>query len=404
MWKMTCLPLIVGLAAVASVGALRAGDEPAEDPISRPAARVETEPVPSSGDAADDPAIWVHPSDPALSLVLGTDKKGGLHVFNLDGKRVQTTSEGSRPDNVDVLYDFRLDGRTVDLAVAGSRSKDAPGVKVWVIDRESGRLSERNTGPTFLVFDGGQPYGSCVYRSPKDGRAYVFVNDHDGRFEQYRLDDAGHGSIRAERVRSFRVGSQAEGCVADLELGNLFVAEEDIGIWKFGAEPGDGDRRTAVAKVGEHGLTADVEGLSIYYAKGDRGYLIASSQGSDTFLAYDRTGDHAYAFTIDPRDAAIDDVSDTDGVNVVSQPLGPRFPKGLLVVQDGAARSGKQNFKLYAWEDVAGPRRLVQHVAAGTPTLNCFKSGLLTRDINPESSARGPSDGRRRSGLTVNDG
>ena len=41
-----------------------------------PTAKVATEPVPSTGDAADDPAIWIHPDDPARSLVLGTDKKG----------------------------------------------------------------------------------------------------------------------------------------------------------------------------------------------------------------------------------------------------------------------------------------------------------------------------------------
>ena len=39
---------------------------------------VETDPVPSSGDAADDPAIWVHPTDPSLSTVIGTDKNSGL--------------------------------------------------------------------------------------------------------------------------------------------------------------------------------------------------------------------------------------------------------------------------------------------------------------------------------------
>lgn len=30
----------------------------------------------------------------------------------------------------------------------------------------------------------------------------------------------------------------------------------------------------------------------------------------------------------------------------------------LVLVQDGAARSGGQNFKLYAWADVAGSRLL----------------------------------------------
>jgi len=82
-----------------------------------PAARVQTEPVPTEGDAADDPAVWVHPTDPARSLVLGTDKKGGLHAYSLDGRDRQLVSPGSRPNNVDVLYGFRLDGRPTDLAI-----------------------------------------------------------------------------------------------------------------------------------------------------------------------------------------------------------------------------------------------------------------------------------------------
>jgi 3-phytase len=37
---------------------------------------VETTPVSHRGDAADDAAIWVNPSDPARSTIIGTDKVG----------------------------------------------------------------------------------------------------------------------------------------------------------------------------------------------------------------------------------------------------------------------------------------------------------------------------------------
>ena len=89
-------------------------------------------------------------------------------------------------------------------------------------------------------------------------------------------------------MRSFRVGSQAEGIVADRERAKLYVGEETVGIWEYGAEPGDGFERKAVASVGDHGLMADVEGLAIYYAPGGKGYLLASSQGSGTVNVYDR--------------------------------------------------------------------------------------------------------------------
>jgi 3-phytase len=47
----------------------------------------------------------------------------------------------------------------------------------------------------------------------------VFVIDRDGAVEQYRLEPG--ETLHAKRVRSFRVGSQAEGIVADRETANV---------------------------------------------------------------------------------------------------------------------------------------------------------------------------------------
>src|SRR3546814_16511798 len=42
----------------------------------------------------DDPAIWINPSDPAQSLLIGTDKdeNGGLYVYDLQGKKIGRAS------------------------------------------------------------------------------------------------------------------------------------------------------------------------------------------------------------------------------------------------------------------------------------------------------------------------
>src|SRR4051812_20059841 len=67
------------------------------------AADAETAPTSHSGDSADDPAIWVDPTDPASSLVLGNDKQGALEVYNLDGSlRQRVTSATTFWGNVDV--------------------------------------------------------------------------------------------------------------------------------------------------------------------------------------------------------------------------------------------------------------------------------------------------------------
>ncbi len=55
-----------------------------------------------TGDAADDPAIWVDPDTPADSLVIGNDKPGALEVYNLDGSRRQRITSDKHWGNVDV--------------------------------------------------------------------------------------------------------------------------------------------------------------------------------------------------------------------------------------------------------------------------------------------------------------
>src|SRR5881628_2143438 len=203
---------------IGAIGVALAADVQAalgEPTIVQPEARAETAPVPHRGDAADDPAVWIHPRDPGLSLVLGTDKQGGLHSYNMDGSEEQVVADAPRPNNVDVLYGFKLEGRTVDLAVASlqaSKKRGTRGVKVWAIDAATRRLSDVTQGGSIRVLGGKKPYGLCGYRSARTGRFYVFVTDERGGVEQYELTDAGGGRIAGAPVRSFAVGSTAEGC------------------------------------------------------------------------------------------------------------------------------------------------------------------------------------------------
>src|SRR6185295_4252797 len=141
-------------------------------------------------------------------------------------------------------------------------------------------------------------YGSCMYHSPTSGKYYYFVNSEAGAVEQWELFDNGSGKVDAARVRAFDVGSQTEGCVADDQLGSFYIGEESRGIWKYGAEPDAGTSRTLIDSTDSGGhLTADVEGLTIAYDANGTGYLIASSQGNNTFVLYTREGANAYIKT-----------------------------------------------------------------------------------------------------------
>src|SRR3954470_17258025 len=66
----------------------------------------------------DDPAFWIHPTDRAKSLVIGTDKDsdGALYVYDLDGKIVKRVGDLKRPNNVDIAYGLVLGGKRVDIA------------------------------------------------------------------------------------------------------------------------------------------------------------------------------------------------------------------------------------------------------------------------------------------------
>src|SRR5687768_16126290 len=79
-------------------------------------ATVETAPVQGTGDAADDPAIWLNAAQPARSAVIGNDKKGALEVYDMAGNRIQRITGGFF-GNVDVRRGVATGSGTVDLVV-----------------------------------------------------------------------------------------------------------------------------------------------------------------------------------------------------------------------------------------------------------------------------------------------
>ncbi|MCY2960694.1 MAG: phytase [Planctomycetota bacterium] len=329
--------------------------------LAEPEAVASTDPVATDGDSADDPAIWVHPQYPSQSLVFGTNKRGGLEWYGLDGKRLGIVSDTLEPDNVDLAYSVRLGSRTVDVLGAAVRGAQK-GFMLWIVEPETRRAVPAQDA-AFPVFGGGMPYGSALYRRARDGALYAFVNDKQGRVEQYLLDGAS-GTFVPRLVRSFDVGDQVEGCVADDERGSFFISEEQRAIWRYDAEPdapATEKDRVAILEVGQTGVVPDLEGLTIYYGKGGKGYLIASVQGADRFFVFDREPPYTLRKVIDPRGSKeFGDVQDTDGIAAESFGLGKPFERGLFVAQDGKNGKSNQDFKLYAWSDIAGVDLLVE--------------------------------------------
>lgn len=336
----------LGLEPAPFAGGSETGSLPA---VVRPV--TETAPVESFGDAADDPAIWVHPTEPELSLVVGSEKQRGLYLYDLGGQSLQFLPAG-RINNVDLRDGFPLGDRSVTLVAGSDRTRG--GIALFLLDGPGQRLEQLDA--SFIPTDLADPYGLCLYRSARDGSFQVFVNDSaDGRTVQYRLQDDGDGGIAHERLRELAVGAQAEGCVADDETGNLFIAEEGHGIWKYSAEAGSGTDRSLVDSVASGRIEPDVEGLAIWKGPDGSGVLLASNQGRDSYLLYDRKSPHDYLgeFFVVAGDG-IDGASETDGLEVSSANLGPAYPEGLVVVQDGRnlGPRERQNFKYLSWADI----------------------------------------------------
>lgn len=341
--------LLAGLILSACLGTEALADTPLEFMV-----QAQTESGAIDGDA-DDPAIWVHPTDPSKSLVLGTDKKKGLYVFDLSGKEVALFEDG-RLNNVD-LRPFTLNGESVWLASAAER--EAEQIVFWII-RADGTI----TRAAPFAFDGvpadlaGQVkdiYGSAMMRNPETGQVWALVNYKSGDIIQWEVIDQ-DGQIALHFARHLKLASQPEGMVSDDRAGFLYVGEEDVAIWRFPGFPGAGDTPVQIAAVPSACFPRDdIEGLSIYDGP-DAHWLVASSQGIHRVALFDLAQEGAPCIGLAGVEAgAVDGVTETDGLDITAAPLGAAYPKGMLVMMDDQNEMFTTNFKFISAADLLAP-------------------------------------------------
>lgn len=304
----------------------------------------ETTAVASKDDAADDPAIWINTEDTAKSLIIGTDKKAGLYVYNLTGEIVDFAPIG-KANNVDLRQG--LSGQYDTLVTTSNRTTNT----VDVLALEDGKLIPVATYPTSV-----EPYGLCMGHVPGKNGLSVAVTYKNGNVEvtDITFDAAG---MKVEPLAPFTLPSKLEGCAFDDKNGELYIGEEASGVWKFPSADPKLATGKLLAKVGsETGMVADVEGIDVYHGKDGRRILVASSQGDFTYVAFEVKADSLVPlkkFRIGENAAkGIDRVQETDGLAVTSAALGDMYPEGILVVQDGYNAPEPQNFKIVDWREV----------------------------------------------------
>ncbi len=316
----------------------------------------ETVPGSHSGDSIDDPAVWVHPTTPASSLVIGNDKQGALETYDLSGAPVQTITAGPTWGNVDVRQGLTIGSFSGDLVAAVSS-----GVRFYKVNPSTRMLSAVNDSTLAT----GLGEGLCMYQSPTTHKVYGFSITIQGILTQYEIRDSDNdGLLETSTVRTFDVGSEAEGCVADDDTGALYVSQEDEALWRYDAEPTGGQTRESVdvlTGAGGH-LANDVEGVTLVDQANGGGYVIVSSQNvanpnASYFNVYERGAGNDFVNTFRVANGTTsDDCDRTDGITAVTANLGSAFPNGMFVCQDNnndlPGTSGNQDMKMVKLENV----------------------------------------------------
>ncbi len=277
----------------------------------------------------DDMCIWVHPERPEQSVIVTSDKTAEkLFVYDLEGNTLQELPVDGQPGNIDLRYGFPLGGKAVDIVAYNDRTRKV--IRVYAVDAKTRNLARVDDGSIAT----GLNYGFALYRSPKSQKFYAFTvaEELPGGAEQFELMDNGDGRVTGKKVRAW-AQPKSEGCVADDETGRLYIGEEEGGIWALGAEPDDATPGEIVIPIAQYGFAPDIEGLTILYGPEGAGYLIASSQGNGQYKVFDRQAPHAYITTFTVAGA-----TDTDGIDLVNVPLGPKFPGGVFTLHNGATK------------------------------------------------------------------
>jgi 3-phytase len=268
----------------------------------------ETVPVnsPAGEDAADDPAIWYNPNNPQESRIIGTNKKGGLHVYNLQGKELQFIPAGLI-NNVDLRDGFIYQADTIVLVAGTNRSDNT--ISFFALDHISGLLSERIYTIQSSV---NEVYGITLHHDKKYNAFYVFVNGKNGNLEGYSIE--GGAKMNHHKTHAYAFGMQPEGMVVDDENHLLYIGVERKGIFQLDLKnklqepillPGSNEANPAIS--------FDIEGIALFSIN-QQSFLLASSQGNFSYAIFKLGDDAKYLSSfIISSNQSIDGVEETDG-------------------------------------------------------------------------------------------
>ena len=302
-------------------------------------ANVETEPVFAGDDAADDMCVLENFNNPESSLIISSDKKYGIIVYDLEGVKLYDYEVG-RINNVDILPSRSFQNKYI---VAGTnRTYNSIDIYLFNSKGELENLILRKEIPSLK-----DVYGVTFYRD--EFNTYLFISDKKGNVEQWSYNnDEVNSEIKF--VRKLKFSSLVEGLVADESKGKIYIGQERKGIWELNAFPSFDSQKKLIFKKSKN-FKPDFEGLALRDDGNGEGYLIASVQGSNGYLIIDRKSLDAKIFFRIIDGDKIDGTTETDGIDVTSIKTS-KFPNGFFIAQDDDNDGLNQNFKLVDWNKI----------------------------------------------------
>lgn len=255
-------------------------------------ASFETTPIPLGEDTTDDTAIWLHPTRPQESIVLGVNKnkkddggRGGIGLYDLRGNEITfyeslNNLELGRLNNVDLRYNFQMGPRKIDLVAASNRTQrndQYVGVTLFELDGENKNLNLIHEFP-IKNMNGEvlEPYGLCMGQDRESGPTYIFSLLENGELYQHKIsylnqqfhielvriinvknfitkeqDSLTAGLVVSDVLTDYKAGEfsmeelsieitdslvdrhQMEGCVGDDYHKELYFGVEKLGIFKI---------------------------------------------------------------------------------------------------------------------------------------------------------------------------
>ena len=175
-------------------------------------------------------------------------------------------------------------------------------------------------------------------------------------------------------LTTFNNGGESEGCVYDDENRRLFISEEETnGVLKaYSIDQALDFSKFTIVDSRQGNIVGDPEGVAIYKTNDRGGFIVLSSQGDSKFNLYNRKPPYQYVGSFSVKAGLgetglpIDEITTTDGIEVINLDFNSHFPEGLMVIQDDVntldkkSKLKRQNFKFVSFKDIINTLSLIK--------------------------------------------